>query len=109
VRFLRVKVTGLCPAVLTERFAEPVLATAVLALALAPAGIGRPARTAVAFVAADGGDELAWYLTRRRGEWEPGRGCPRRHCAVSHRGHPRHLSGPMVPFGPAVGWAVMTN
>ena len=48
MRFLRVKVTGLCPAVLTERFAEPVLATAVLALALAPAGIGRPARTAVA-------------------------------------------------------------
>jgi hypothetical protein len=59
-----------------RRFAGPVLATAVHALPLALADINRPAGTVAAFIADDGGDEAAWYVTRTQGEWELGRAAP---------------------------------
>jgi len=61
---------------LGRRLTEPVLATAVHALPLALADVSRPAGTVVAFIAGDGGHEVAWYLTRARGEWELGRSAP---------------------------------
>jgi hypothetical protein len=48
----------------------------VHALPLAMADINRPAGTVAAFIADDGGDEAAWYVTRTQGEWELGRAAP---------------------------------
>jgi hypothetical protein len=61
---------------LGKRFAGPVLATAVHALPLALADVDRPPGTIVAFIAADGDNEAAWYLTRTQHEWELGRAVP---------------------------------
>jgi uncharacterized protein (TIGR03083 family) len=87
-------------------FAEPVLATAVHALPLALAGISRPVGTVAAFVAADGGDELAWYLTRGEGEWELGRAAPARpaDCQVRTTIEGAILSLVRDPAAPAFEW-----
>jgi hypothetical protein len=61
---------------LGKRFAGPVLATAVHELPLALADVDRPPGTIVAFSAADGDNEAAWYLTQTQHEWELGRAAP---------------------------------